>query len=156
EIRHRPDFGIVPGGFVDYDAFKQGATAFGLPILGRIEDLQKIAAKTGATQALINIANTRRQNTRRITTADHQAVITTKIIPGVYEIVGGQVNLSRIRDVSIHDLLRREPVTLDTQSIAEFVRGRVVMVTGAGGSIGQELCRQVVRFAPARLVMVDQ
>src|SRR5690606_21642377 len=80
----------------------------------------------------------------------------TKIVPGVHEIIGGQVNLSRIRDVDITALLRREPVELDSASIHRVVRGRVVMITGAGGSIGSELCRQVGAFGPTRLVLVEQ
>jgi FlaA1/EpsC-like NDP-sugar epimerase len=79
-----------------------------------------------------------------------------KIIPGVSELVEGKVNLSFIRDVAIEDLLRREPVELDSQAIAGTIEGRVVMVTGAGGSIGSELCRQLCHFAPARLLLVER
>jgi FlaA1/EpsC-like NDP-sugar epimerase len=84
------------------------------------------------------------------------ATIPTKIIPGIYEIVGGKINVSRIRNVAIEDLLGREPVQLDEDAISTVVRGRVVMVTGAGGSIGAELCRQVCRFGPAAVVLVEQ
>ena len=84
------------------------------------------------------------------------ARLETKIIPGVYEIVGDKVNLSRIREVAIEDLLGREPVNLDEEIVGASIRGRVVFVTGAGGSIGSELCRQVCRFGPARLVLVER
>ena len=82
--------------------------------------------------------------------------IPVKIIPPLHEILSGSLNLSRIRDVAIEDVLRRPPVQLDSTCIAAVVRGRTVMITGAGGSIGSELCREVCRFAPATLVLVEQ
>ena len=93
---------------------------------------------------------------RRITELCRDAGLETKIIPGIYEIVGDKVNLSRIREVAIEDLLGREPVQLDEDVVGASIRSRVVLVTGAGGSIGSELCRQMCRFGPERLVLVEQ
>ena len=155
EIGARPDLGILPLGFVDDDALKVGTLVHDLRVHGTTQDLADIATRVGATQVLITMANAPGKEVRRIVQLCEQASLTVKIIPGVYEIVGGQVNLSRIRKVAIEDLLRREPVHLDEEAIANVVADRVVLVTGAGGSIGSELCRQVCRFRPKRLVLVE-
>ena len=78
-----------------------------------------------------------------------------RILPGIYQMVNGQVSLSRLREVAIEDLLEREPVKVDMDSIAGYVKGKVVMVTGGGGSIGSELCRQIANYEPKQLIIVD-
>jgi FlaA1/EpsC-like NDP-sugar epimerase len=156
EITSRPDLGIAPVGFLDDDRSKQGALLHGVPVLGRIADLARIKAEHRIDQALITIANAPGHVIRRIASECEAVGLHPKIIPGLYEIVGGNVNLSRIRSVSIEDLLGRAPVKLDMEAIAETVRGRVVLVTGAGGSIGSELCRQLCGFQPGRLVLVER
>jgi FlaA1/EpsC-like NDP-sugar epimerase len=125
-------------------------------VLGTTADLARVAEKKRATQALITIANAPGREMRRIAEICRARSMPAKVIPGIYEIVGGQVNLSRIRELKIEDLLGREPVALDQSALSEELRGKIVMVTGAGGSIGSELCRQVCRFAPARLVLLEQ
>lgn len=155
EIAARPDLGIRPVGFVDDDAIKVGSVVHGIPVLGTTDKLVEIYRRRRARQVLITIASAPGKDIRRIARRCEEAQIPTKIIPGVYEIVGGTVNLSRIRKVAIEDLLGREPVVLDEEAIASGVRGRVVMVTGAGGSIGAELCRQACRYGPAALVLVE-
>jgi FlaA1/EpsC-like NDP-sugar epimerase len=128
----------------------------GLPVLGAIADVRRIAAKTGAVQAIITISNAPGAAVRKISELCQEAGLPAKIVPGVFQIVGGKLNLTRLRDVAIEDLLRRELVVLDTEAISDDLRGAVVLVTGAGGSIGSELCRQVCRFGPARLVLVER
>jgi FlaA1/EpsC-like NDP-sugar epimerase len=105
---------------------------------------------------LITIANAPGQQIRRITELCRDANIEMRIIPGIYEIVGDKVNLSRIREVAIEDLLGRAPVELDEDVVGSSINNRVVLVTGAGGSIGSELCRQICRFGPQRLVLVER
>ncbi|MEM7433546.1 MAG: nucleoside-diphosphate sugar epimerase/dehydratase [Myxococcota bacterium] len=156
EIARRPDLGIEPVGFIDDDRVKQGAVIHGLKVLGGTGDLPRLARDHEATQALITISNAPGTAIRRITEACTDAGLTAKIVPGTYQIVGGRVNLSRIRDVAIEDLLRREQVRLDTESVAEVIRAQPVMVTGAGGSIGSELCRQVAAYRPSRLILVER
>jgi FlaA1/EpsC-like NDP-sugar epimerase len=156
EIAARPDLGIVPVGFLDDDALKMGTVVHGLPVLGMTDALPRIAARHRVEQAIIAMADAPGSAVRRIVRLCQDAGLQTKIIPGVYEIVGGRVNLSRIRSVAIEDLLRREPVQLEESAIAEFVRGRCVLVSGAGGSIGSELCRQVARLGPSRLVLLER
>jgi FlaA1/EpsC-like NDP-sugar epimerase len=155
EIAARPDLGILPVGFLDDDPVKIGTVVHGVPVVGTTAKLSELCAKRGATQVLITIAAAPGKDIRRIAKLCEEARLPAKIIPGVFEIVGGTVNLSRIRKVEIEDLLGREPVTLDKEAILAVVRDRVVLVTGAGGSIGSELCRQICRFAPAGLVLVD-
>ena len=156
EAEAHPDLGILPVGFVDDDGHKVGTVLHGVPVLGTTDDLREICKKVGATQVLITIARASGKEVRRIVEVCEKAELPVKIIPPLHEIVGGKIGLSNVRSVAIEDLLRREPVRLDETAIAEKIRGRVVLVTGAGGSIGSELCRQVACFEPERLLLVER
>jgi FlaA1/EpsC-like NDP-sugar epimerase len=156
EIASRPDLALHPVGFLDDDHLKVGTRIGGLAVLGRIDEVAEIAARKRVHRVLITIANAAGPQIRAIVTRCRDAGLDTKIIPGIYEIVGERVNLSRIREVAIEDLLGREQVQLDDDQLTASIRGAVVMVTGAGGSIGSELCRQVCRYSPARLVLVER
>jgi FlaA1/EpsC-like NDP-sugar epimerase len=155
EIAARPDIGLVAVGFLDDDGDKIGTLMHGIPVLGTSDDVGRHCARTGAKQAVITIASASGKEIRRIAEKCERDRIPVKIVPGLFEIVGGRVNLSRIRPVAIEDLLRREPVTLDEEAIFAVVRGRSVLVTGAGGSIGSELCRQICGFSPKEIVLVE-
>ena len=156
EIAARPDLGIEPVGFLDDDRLKVGTVVHGIRVLGSTAELPRLRERTGAEQVVITIAGARGADIRRIRQLCDEAGLPAKIVPGIYEIMSGRVNLSRIRPVAIEDLLRREPVKLDEETISAAVQGRTILVTGAGGSIGSELCRQVSRFQPAQLVLVEQ
>jgi len=155
EIANRPDLGLRPVGFLDDDPLKAQTRIGGLPVLGVTEDVATIAARKRVTRILITIASASGSRIRRITELCRDAGLRMKIIPGIHEIVG-EVNLSRIREVAIEDLLGREPVQLDEATIGATIQSRIVLVTGAGGSIGSELCRQICRFGPERLVLVER
>jgi FlaA1/EpsC-like NDP-sugar epimerase len=155
EITGHPEMGIRAVGFLDDDTLKVGTVVHGIPVLGTSSDLARHCAERGAAQVLIAIAGASGKQVRRLVNLCEDAKLPVKIIPGLQEIVGGHVSLSRARSVAIEDLLRREPVNLDESSIsADF--GGVVGVTGAGGSIGSELCRQVCQFGPRKLVLLER
>jgi len=156
EISARPDLGIRAVGFLDDDESKKGTEIHGIRVLGTTQELARLCQEKGAEQVLITIANAPGKEIRRITELCKSAGMPVKIIPGLYEIVGGRVGITRIRDVAIEDLLGRDPVQLEEDQISTEIRDKVVLVTGAGGSIGSELCRQVCRFSPAKLVLVER
>jgi FlaA1/EpsC-like NDP-sugar epimerase len=156
EILNRPDLALQPVGFLDDDPSKQRSSIGGLPVLGKTADVRAIAERKHVRAALITIASAPGDQIRRLVQLCRDAELETKIIPGIYEIVGEKLNLARIREVAIEDLLGREPVQLDEQVVGSSIGSRVVLITGAGGSIGSELCRQVSRFGPSRLVLVER
>jgi FlaA1/EpsC-like NDP-sugar epimerase len=156
EVASRPDLGIHLVGYVDDDPLKRGAAVHGVTVLGSTSELAEVCVRTGATQVLLAIPQAPGTVVRRILDDCERVKVHAKVMPGLYEVVGGRVNLSRMRDVAIEDLLRRAPVSLDEGLIGETLRGRTVLVSGAGGSIGSELCRQVLRFSPSKLVLLDR
>jgi FlaA1/EpsC-like NDP-sugar epimerase len=156
ELAARPDLGIEPVGFLDDDPAKVGELIHGVRVLGTTADLERVVNERRAGQVLIAIGGLPGANVRRITRLCERCRVKARIIPGIPEMVEGRVNVSAMRDVALEDLLHRAPVQLDTQAVAACVRARRVLVTGAGGSIGSELCRVVCRFRPATLVLVEQ
>ncbi len=156
EIEGRPELGLVVVGFIDDDAVKYGSVLHGKKVLGGISEIQHIAKRYGVEQVIITIADAPGATIRRIAEACRRAELRVKVIPGLYQIVSGTLSLTRFRDVAIEDLLRREPIVLDEAAIGSDLRGRTALVTGAGGSIGAELCRQVCRFAPEALILVER
>lgn len=156
ELSSRPDLALRAVAFVDDDPRKIGSVIHGIPVLGTTENLPELCAKHRIKQGLITMANVPGSAIRRINTICETAKLPVKIVPGVYEIVGGSVNMLRIRDVAIEDLLRRDPVELDLDELGDFVSDKIVMVTGSGGSIGSELCRQICHFNPSSLILVER
>jgi len=156
EIDRSPELGILPVGFIDDDHKTHGSLVHGIKVLGAVADIERIARQRQTEQAIITIARAPGQVVRNI--ADHcsRAGLKVKIVPGIHQLMGGHLRVTRIRDVAIEDLLRREPVVLDDQAIGADLRDSVVMVTGAGGSIGSEICRQVAGFGPRRLLLVER
>lgn len=156
ELANRPDLGLMPIGFIDDNRTKVGTSIAGLQVLGTMDHVAEISEQRRVKRALITIANASGATIRRIARQCREAGLETKIIPGIHELFGDTLNLSKIREIAIEDLLGREPVQLDEAGIANTIRSRVVLITGAGGSIGAELCRQVCRFGPERLVLVER
>jgi FlaA1/EpsC-like NDP-sugar epimerase len=156
EVEQNPHLGIAIAGFVDDDPLKVGEIIQGIKVIGRTKDLDALADKTRAEQAIITIASVQGSVIRRIVEICKAIPLPVKIIPGIHEIIGGRVNLSRIREVTIEDLLGRDAINLDMEAIGRFITGKRVLITGAGGSIGSELCRQLARFNPECLALVEQ
>ncbi len=156
EITGRGDTGLDVVGFVDDDPAKLGTQIHGRRVLGALADLEQLSAEHDVRQVVITIANARAAVIRAIVKACESAGLRVRIIPGLYEILQGRVSISRFRDVEIEDLLGREPVEISGDRIERFLTGRRVLITGAGGSIGGELCRQVARFGPSKLILFER
>lgn len=147
--------GLRPIGFVDDDPTKRNLQIFDLPVLGARDDIPKITREKRVKEIIIAMPSMPGNTVRDIFNICRATGVPTKILPGVYQLISGEVSTSKIRAVQVEDLLRREPVQVDLQQIAGYVTGKTVMVTGAGGSIGSELCRQIASFAPRMLVLLD-
>lgn len=156
EIRSRGDVDLEIKAFIDDDPAKLGSVLQGLRVIGTTADLPRLVKQMGIDHVVISIAQSSRADFRRILEICRSIPVNVRVIPCLYEILQGTVKVSRIRDVRIEDLLGRDPVKLDQKSLEEFLTGKTVMVTGAGGSIGSELARQVARFNPSHLLLVER
>jgi len=156
EMLRHPEAGLLPVGFLDDDPAKQHQKIMGIPVLGPISSLPQVAASTHADEVLIAIPSAPGKVVRRVVELARQVGLRHRIVPGIYEILSGKVAISQIRNVDVEDLLRRDPVQLDTSEITDYLEGRVVLVTGAGGSIGSEIVRQVARFRPRRILLLGR
>ena len=155
EMNKHPELGKKIIGLIDDDLGKANLEMHGLKVLGNRYDIPKVIEKYAVDEVIIAMPSARGKDIKEIYNLSIQNDVRVKIVPGVYELINGNVNLSQIREVKVEDLLGREQVKLDIKKIARDVEGRTVMVTGAGGSIGSELCRQIARFKPWRLLMLD-
>lgn len=153
EMQRNPHLGMVPVGFLDDDPVKQGKTILGVRVLGRLEAVAKCAVIAGAQEVIIALPTAPGTVVRGIVERCREVPLTARAIPGVFDLLDGKVSVNRLRNVEISDLLRRAQVPLDAMP-RDYIRGRTVLVTGAGGSIGSELCRQVARDQPRRLVLL--
>ena len=156
EILARPDSGIQLVGFLDDDQSLTGMDVEGLPVLGGSAELNDVVERFNVEQVIITIADAQEEALPRIARLCEAKGLRTKIIPPLHEIVAGKLSLSKIREVSIEDLLRRSPVRLDFSEMEKIVKRQTVLVTGAGGSIGSELCRTIARLNPGTLILVEQ
>ncbi|HOA35529.1 MAG TPA: nucleoside-diphosphate sugar epimerase/dehydratase [Bacillota bacterium] len=145
---------LVPVGFVDDNPTKQRMGMFGLPVLGRREDIPRLVQKYDVDEIIIAIPSASREVIGEIVDICQTTPASLKILPGIYELINGRVSVSQVREVRVEDILGREPVEVDLDSIAGYLTGKAILVTGAGGSIGSELCRQAARFKPRRLILL--
>ncbi len=154
EMHHNPGLGMAPVGFVDDDPRKFLARIMGVPVLGNRRAIPQLVKKHNIRLVIIAMPAAPGKAIRDIVTVCEQAGVPTKIMPGIYEMLDGRVSVSQLRNVDIEDLLRREPVSTDSEAVRRLLVGRRVLVTGGGGSIGSELCRQILRCAPAELIVL--
>ncbi|HUV76714.1 MAG TPA: nucleoside-diphosphate sugar epimerase/dehydratase [Desulfobacterales bacterium] len=156
EIRDNAQLHYNVLGFLDDDPAKVGKKIHGIPVLSYIRDISKIIKKTRADEALIAIPSTNSQQMRDIVEKCKESKIKFKTIPGMGELINGKVTINAIREVAYRDLLGREVIKLDEEQIGAYLQGQRVMVTGAGGSIGSELCRQICRFRPKSVILYER
>lgn len=147
---------VVPVGMLDDDPAKRNVEVRGIRVLGRLEDLPAVAAATRAESVLVCIGHADSVLLRRVNDMAEAAGVRVLVLPPLDQIIQGTSEIEDLRELSIEDLIGRYPVRLETESIAQYLQGQVVLVTGAGGSIGSELCRQLTRFAPAELILLDR
>jgi FlaA1/EpsC-like NDP-sugar epimerase len=151
--RHSP---YRPAGLIDDDLRKSDFRLEGVPVRGQCADLTEVAKETGAETLIFAIARAEADLIRKVSDAADLAGLRLLILPPLSDMLEGKARLGDLRDVSIEDLIGRRPVDTEFESIATFVTAKRVLVTGAGGSIGSELCRQLVKFSPAEIIMLDR
>ncbi len=156
EVVGRADTELDVKGFVDDDRRKKGGSVGGIKVLGTTDDLARLADELHIDQVVLAIDQTNTKHIRRILDICRAIPVKAQIVPSLNEIAHGRVAVNRIRDVQIEDLLGREPVQLDNQNLHDFLTGKTVMITGAGGSIGSELVRQIADFNPRLILLVER
>jgi FlaA1/EpsC-like NDP-sugar epimerase len=156
EIRDNARLRYNVVGFLDDDKVKRGMKIHSIPVLGEIEDIGSVAKKIRADEALIAIPSANSDQMVRIVSLCKDSGIEFKTIPGMGELINGRVTVNAIREVAYRDLLGREVIRLDEKEIGAYLHSKSVLVTGAGGSIGSELCRQICRFRPKRIALYER
>lgn len=145
-----------PVGFVDDDPFMRGVKVDGLPVLGPLTELREFATKTDATAIVVSIARADGSLLRSVSALAEELGLRVLVFPSLEEVLEGKSRLRDVRDIGIEDLIGRQPIDTDVESMAGYLRGKTILVTGAGGSIGSELCRQISKYSPEALIMVDR
>ena len=154
QLKSHPEVTLIPIGFVDDDPSKQQHTLHGLPVFGRLADTARVCRQEAVDEVLIAMPTAPGSVVRDLVRAAAEAGVATRTLPGITDILSGRFDPFALRKVEIHDLLRREPIRTDLKLVQGLITERTVLITGAGGSIGAELCRQVCALEPARLVLL--
>ncbi|HEX7555730.1 MAG TPA: nucleoside-diphosphate sugar epimerase/dehydratase [Leptolinea sp.] len=154
ELQKNPQINLIPVGFLDDNPVKFKQQIHGIPVIGVLKDLARVLDNRRIDEVIIAIPSAPGKVIRLVTDVCRLKGVHFRTMPGIYELLGGKVNVNRLREVDIADLLRREPTRIMDEQIGQTISNRVVLVTGAGGSIGSELCRQIARWAPAELILL--
>jgi FlaA1/EpsC-like NDP-sugar epimerase len=154
EMQKNPQLGLRPMGYLDDDTSKQKHQIYGVPVVGRLADLNRVLTNRRVDEVIIAIPSAGGKIVRMVTDICRLKGVPFRTMPGLYELIGGKVSVNRLREVDITDLLRREPAQIQNELIGAALTGKRVLVTGAGGSIGLELCRQTSRWGPGMLILL--
>ena len=154
EMRNNPKSGIVPVAFLDDSSEKIGQKVHDVEIMGTIDQLAKIAKRENANEVIFAIPSASGDVLRRVAEICRKANIAFRTMPSIYELIGGTISVNRLREVQITDLLRRKPADIDRKKVAESISNKRILITGAGGSIASELCRQIARWEPKELILI--
>jgi len=154
ELQKSAQLNLNPIGFLDDDPSKLNHEIYGVSVIGPLDELVNILGNQQVDEVIIAIPSASGHVIRSINDACRQGGIPSRTMPGIYELIGGKVSVNRLREVDITDLLRREPVKIDDRLVGGILSGKRVLVTGAGGSIGREICRQAARWGPSELVLL--
>ncbi|MDK2979920.1 MAG: hypothetical protein PWQ55_267 [Chloroflexota bacterium] len=154
ELQKNPFINLKPIGFLDDNPDKLHQQIHGIPVIGRLKELSKVINQRNVDEVVIAIPSAPGQAIRTVADACRKKHIPYRTMPGIYELLGGKVSVTRLREVEISDLLRREPAQINDEIVGDIIKGKVVLVTGAGGSIGTELCRQIARWQPSEMVLL--
>jgi FlaA1/EpsC-like NDP-sugar epimerase len=152
----RPDSQLVAVGCLDDDRSKVGIRVDNVRVLGTVDQLSQVLISDPADEVLIAVPSATGSQMRRFVEICNQAKIKVRTVPALKDIIAGNIAVSQLREVSLEDLLGREPIQIDLESVRKEIAGKTVVVTGAAGSIGSELCRQIIDYTPAQLVCLDQ
>ncbi|KGP75414.1 polysaccharide biosynthesis protein [Desulfosporosinus sp. Tol-M] len=154
ELKNRNYRDGRPIGFIDDDRSKVKLKVLGIPVLGTRKDIVRAVKDHNVDEVIIAMPSASGESIREIVQICEKSGVDIKIMPGVYDIISGDININPIRQVQVEDLLGRDPVSVDLEEVAGYVSGETVIITGAGGSIGSEICRQIARFNPGKLVLL--
>jgi FlaA1/EpsC-like NDP-sugar epimerase len=155
ELLSHPQLGLNPVGFVDDDRRKHGHRMCDLPVHGSLSQIKDLVLRYDVEEVIIAMPRASGAVVRQVVKAAMEAGVRTRTVPGMFDIISGRVAIASLRQVEIQDLLRREPIQTDLEQVRVLATGETVLVTGAGGSIGSELCRQLAQLEPAQLLVVD-
>jgi FlaA1/EpsC-like NDP-sugar epimerase len=155
-IKSSPQSQYLPIGFVDDDPIREGILIHGLRVLGKIKDIPKVAKENFVEEMIIALPYGSKEIREAVEFGRKAKIKKIKILPSIGELISGETPLARLREIDVEDLLGREPIELDRKLIANFIEGKVVLITGAAGSIGSELSKQVASFSPFSLLILDQ
>ncbi|MCC5906786.1 MAG: polysaccharide biosynthesis protein [Balneolaceae bacterium] len=156
EMLKHPREKMLPVAFLDDDLSKQNQRILGIPVKGTIEELSGIVKKMEIDEILIAMPSESGETIRKVVERARKSKVRYRIIPGIYDLVSGKVTINQIRNVDVADLLRRKPVILNSEEIRSCIEERKILVTGAGGSIGSEIVRQVSRFNPRHVILLGR
>lgn len=155
EMKNKKDSEYIPVALMDDNEYKVGKNVLGVKVLGTRKEIIKVAKDKKIENIIIAMPSINEDDKEEILSICKKTGCKVQIVPSMYSVIDGKVSLNQIKDVEIEDLLGRKPVELDMNGISEYIKGKCVLVTGGGGSIGSELCRQIARFNPKRLIIFD-